>query len=206
MIKKFHLFLLPLIFCSLLASTAIAFEEYISDVFENFRDKTQDQNLVFLFPVNVYDAKIKLEVDIPKNLKSVKQEAGSQILEFIPSTDTDSNKWSEILTLSPIIGESMQASDFIEIMINGMSAASKDAKVLEKSGKKYDKYQDATAIIQYKTPARQEIAIFYSVSGPYDIASVQYAQPLSSTKKEDVDAAVGRLKDFIAKNTKVRQT
>ncbi len=196
---------MPLILGSLLSSPAIAFEEYISDAFDNFRDKTQEQ-LAFLFPVNIYDAKDKLQVVIPKNFKSVKQEPGSLILEFIPDTDKDPNKWSEILTLSPIIGESVQAPDFIEMMINGMSTASKEVKVLEKNGKKYDKYQEASAVVQYKTPARDEIVIFYSVSGPYDIATVQYALPLTSTKKEDVDAATARVKDFIAKNTKMKET
>lgn len=161
----------------------------------------KDANLSFLFPVNVMDAKINLSVEIPKDYKALQQDPKSTIMEFIPKSDKDPYKWSEIITLSPVIGKKVSASQYIEDLVKRMQQATNTAKVVESKNNQYEKYQDGYSIVQYQNNGRNEVVIIYGVSGPFDLATVQYALPF--TKPEDLGSTVEKLKAFIKTNTMV---
>lgn len=169
----------------------------------NFLFEHKDLQFTFLFPV--IGDEIKLKVTIPKNFKPLEGNPEAELLEFIPNTDKDPYQWSEIISLTKILGTGITAKEYIskmeELFKENVDAR---AKVLEREQHSYDGYQDASSIIQYHTEKRDEIVILYSVSGPLDIANVQYALPLpSSPSSEMVRKTVQKLHDFIKNNLEV---
>lgn len=168
--------------------------------YSNFLNENSNLQFTFLFPIN--DDKIQLKVVIPKDFKPLQGDPNSEILEFIPKTDKDPYKWTEIITLNKILGTGITAPDYIESLDNMfVKSGVKDAKILETEKHSFDGYQDASSIIKYNANGRDEVVIFYSVSGRYDIANIQYALPLAS--QNDLDKTVQKLKDFIKNNTDV---
>lgn len=164
-----------------------------------FLTEHPDMQFTFLFPVD--DEKITLKIIIPKSFQALESDPNSELLEFIPKTDTDPYKWTEIITLNKILGKSVTAPEYIESLNAEFIKSTKNAKIIEQDKHSYDGYQDASSIIQYNYNDRDEVVIFYSVSGPYDIANVQYALPLPSQDK--LNETVQKLKDFTKNNLEI---
>lgn len=166
----------------------------------NFLKENSELQFTFLFPI--IEDKIQLKVTVPKNFKALEGDPNAELLEFIPKTDEDPDKWSEILTLNKILGIGVTAPYYIENL--GKLYLKPDAintKIIETNKHNFDKYQDASSIIKYQGNGRDEVVILYSVSGPLDIANVQYALPLPSP--EALDETIRKLKEFIKNNVEV---
>ncbi len=185
--------------------------DYKNDT-SNFLFEHKDLQFTFLYPV--VDDEIKLKVTIPKNFKPLEGNPEAELLEFIPNTDKDPYQWSEIISLTKILGTGITAKEYISKMEQLFKKnVDAHAKVLERDKHSYEGYQDASSIIQYRADKRDEIVILYSVSGPLDIANVQYALPLaasasssslaSSASSEQIQQTVQKLKDFIKNNLEV---
>lgn len=160
----------------------------------------QDLQFTFLFPV--IEDKVQLKVTVPKNFKGLEGDPNAELLEFIPKTDQDPYKWSEILTLNKILGTGITAPEYIKKLDElFLKSDGRDAKVIETDKHSFGDYQDASSIIKYQSNGRDEVVMFYSVSGPMDIANVQYALPLSSP--DALEETVQKIKDFIKSNVEI---
>jgi hypothetical protein len=166
--------------------------------------ENRDAKIALRFPVNVQNSDINLNIQIPEHFKVLKPDPGSDILEFIPKRDKDPYKWTEIITVSPIIGHKVTADSYIDGMIAGMQNSADSLKIIEKSYDKQRNYQIATCILQYQVNKRDEVVIIYAASGPYDLASVQYALFLRTPR--ELNDTIQRLKDFIKTNIKLEGT
>lgn len=166
----------------------------------NFLKENSDLQFTFLYPI--IEGKYQLMVRVPKNFKPLEGDPNAELLEFIPKTDQDPYKWTEILTLNKILGKGITAPDYIERLDNlYLKHDEKNTKIIETDKHNFGDYQDASSIIKYQGNGRDEVVMLYSVSGPYDIANVQYALPLTSP--DELKATIQKLKDFIKKNLEV---
>lgn len=181
----------------LLGVSSLAVSATVAETLE----ANKDSNFTILFPINVASAKINLNVTVPSNFKPIKQETNSKLLEFMPKTDQDPFKWTEIITLNPIIGKRVSAADYIASMQKAMMEAATNPKIIESDKHDYGQYQDAYFIMQYKNKDRDELALFYSASGPYDLANVQYAVLLNNA--QDLKSALKKLKSFMQNNVEI---
>jgi hypothetical protein len=186
------------VLCFLLIFSPVGFcaqEKNISD----YLTKHKDLQFTFLFPV--IEEQVKLKVTIPKHFKALEGDPNAVLLEFIPNTDKDPYKWTEIITLNKILGTGISANEYITRLNDSFLKTTKTAKILETDKHDYQGYQDASSIVQYQSNGRDEVVIFYSVSGPLDLANLQYALPLSSA--EQLNETVQKLKDFIKTNVEI---
>jgi len=166
----------------------------------NFLTEHTDLQFVFLLPV--IDEQVKLKITIPKSFKALEGDPNAPLLEFIPKTDQDPYKWSEIITLNKILGSGVTAPDYMQKMeALYLKSTDPNAKIVESNKHIYENFQDASSIIQYRSNGRDEVVMLYSVSGPMDIANVQYALPLSSPQA--LNDTVQKLKDFMKSNVEI---
>lgn len=168
----------------------------------------KDYHFDFIFPVNVFSSKVNLNVDIPKNFKPIEQPPNSGLLEFMPQSDIDPYQWSEIITLIPLIGKSINAKDYIAGLTGRFQDNDPNLTIVETHDQKYPDYQESYTIIKYRTSkfiktGRDEIVMLYAASGPYDAVCVQYA--LALKPNEDIAGAVQKLKQFMTNNVKIVQ-
>jgi hypothetical protein len=167
---------------------------------DNFLTSHSDFQFTFLLPI--VEDQIQLKITIPKTFKALESNPNARLLEFIPKTDQDPYKWSEIISITKILGKGVTSSDYIETLDQlFMESGIENAKIIEKNKQSFDHYQSASSIVQYRSKERDEVVIFYSVSGPLDIANVQYALPLSSPDK--LNKTVQKLKEFIKTHVEV---
>jgi hypothetical protein len=78
-----------------------------------------------------------------------------------------------------------------------------EVKVVDSFRNTAKDYQTGYSIIQYHVGERNEIVLVYAASGPYDLATAQYALNLAKTDKASVDTAVEKLKTFMKNNIQV---
>ena len=168
-------------------------------------ETTNGQKITYLLPVNVFNNKINLKVDVLPDFKKIPSVAGQEqtLIEFISISDTDPYKWSEIITVSPIIGAKINAAAFLDFFLEEFKKNATEVKVLDSFRKADKDYQTGYSIIQYHVGERDEIVLVYAASGPYDLATAQYALHLTKTDKTSVDAAVQKLKAFMKNNLQV---
>lgn len=168
-------------------------------------ETTNGQKITYLLPINVFNHKIGLKVDVLPDFKKVPSIPGQEqtLIEFISVSDKDPYKWSEIITISPIIGAKINASAFLDFFLEAFKKNATEVKVIDSSRKVEKDFQTGYTIIQYHVGERDEIVLVYAASGPYDLATAQYAVHLPKTNNESVDAAVQKLKLFMKNNLQV---
>src|SRR5579872_857465 len=109
MLKKHYFLVIFLLSLNCLYSAATADTDQIVKGIKAQKDLHPDSNIVFSFPVNVYNDKVNMTVNIPNTYKVLENPPGSDLLEFIPSSDKDPYAWSEIITVVPYIGKKLKA-------------------------------------------------------------------------------------------------
>lgn len=162
-----------------------------------------EASFTFLLPVNVFEGQnINLRIKIPSNFKAIDQPPPpiTSLMEFIPYTDNSPLQWTEMITIAPIMGKKLPASKYMKNMIEGMRAKT-NFVILESKETKYDLYEESYLIGTYTFNFRNEIVLFYAASGPYDLATAQYAILLKNPG--DLNPAVDKLKAFLINQLKI---
>ena len=168
-----------------------------SEDIANTIEKNSIKEINLLMPVNVATAKLNLSIRIPKDFKMLKN-PNSDLMEFIPKTDKDDYVWSEIITVKHFAGQKLKAKQIVDFMVAGMEKSAKNLKVLQKTSNDLKNHAEASALILYSTPTRQELLKLYAASGPYDAVLVQDAVPVKSDK--DLAKARKKLEQFFKNN------
>lgn len=155
------------------------------------------QTKTFVFPVNVTgDNNLALVINIPNNFHSLKKTYHvGEIIEYIPYTEKMSN-WGELITIKSEIGKLSTAELRALNYSNQILTHYDNASVWDKKIINQGLYQEASFLVSYTTKKHRKVfgAVYY-VSGPYDLAYVQYEVVVKGTMTDE--QALQKIKDFI---------
>lgn len=156
----------------------------------------------FLLPID-WSKKdhLNLSITIPENFKPVQPLSSWKdldVIEFIPKNEVV-EQWSEIITIQKIINKGISASSLASIILDGFSKTNPTHVISKESVNKG--YEESSFFIDYTYDNKLEVLGAKYLSGPFDIAGVQYAIRLKN--KESQDAAIEKIKDFFNENLAV---
>lgn len=160
------------------------------------------ESITKLMPINATlkeGERINLVVTVPKGYKCLQENLMDTFLEFIPQTDTDSYKWSEIITTVMYLGKCLKAEQIIDSLKNFIIKDDPSAKILDEATENKDVYKSGSVTIMYTSNNRKEVMFAKYFAGPYDCSGFQYSIALED--KKPLAYALKRIKDFIEKNT-----
>lgn len=156
----------------------------------------KDYQTIMLLPINhlhIHNPQAKqvtLSLKIPKGFKALQSMSQpSTLLEFIPK-DEDPSKWSQILTVSPYIGQRIQAADYVNLLSQGLCLQTGAAVIQKLSTHKNDLYDTAEAGLTYTSGGRKEVIYLRVYAGPIDSVALQYTVVVK--EQESAQAALKR--------------
>lgn len=155
------------------------------------------QAKTFVFPVNVTgNNKLALIVHIPDNFHPLKNSYhAGEIIEFIPHTERMSN-WRELITIKSEIGKRFSAKQRAQNFSDQILTYYDNAGIWDKTVIDKGLYQEASFLVSYTTKKhRKAFGAIYYVSGPYDLAYVQYEVTIQGTMTDE--QALKKVKSFI---------
>lgn len=182
----------------MLLSPELAFSSDASSMLDELPEEHKSYDLNFVLPIYVAK-KITLGINISKDFKKLPNPYG--LMEFIPKTDKDPYKWSQIITVTPFIGKNMPADQIIKNFTILMGKQSKDLKILDNIQRDNGDVKIAGAVISYIERGRKVLLEVFAFSGPYDSVLVQYAVPVKLYS--NVSKARDKLDDFFIKNVRM---
>jgi|GEM_PF-6529271 len=196
----------------LIFSISPSFSENAKDDREEEQETSTDlrrAEISFSFPINVTSAhKITLMASPGKGYRCLQSHEeilnhDTPLLEYVPQSDTDDYAWSEIFTMSKIIGQGVKAEDFHAKVSEGLVANTTHAKLLEKKVTQHEGYTESVISFSYELNGRKEVVLMHCYAGPMDLVNVQHAV-LKKDKETDAEA-LKRTKDFLSSHTKLIQ-
>lgn len=161
----------------------------------------EQHKITFLLPISwSSDVQCNLSVTIPPNFRSLipmSQWDQATMVEFIPEGESE-NTWSEIITISKLIGQRISASQITQHLEKTLPTKSTNFKVIESSAVKEPLYVRATLEVSYNNAGNHEILSCRYYSGPYDCAGIQYTiRPKAGQTDEQI---LDRIKAFFESN------
>ncbi len=180
-----------------------------------------DAKRVLILPINITSSaknKTHLVIQIPKDYKCLQDDTLASVQEFIPTSDTDTFKWSKILTTELIVGQRLSARERIaltkqffllladekvtvKMKDSGPNDKASEVKIITEENRDLGTHQQASATISYTVNGRSEIMFLSFFSGPYDCAGFSYSIALDS--KTTVADATKAYQDFIKNNVEI---
>ena len=155
----------------------------------------EGKRITLLLPVNHVlpaENRVTLAVTVPAHYKSLNNLRSAKV-EFIPQSDSNPHKWSEIITTHLLVGSKIAAGDFLknlrEVIIKH------DGVVLDSTGKEDPHYNLKKIAMVYHDKDRRELLYAQYASGPYDCVGVQYA--IALTDQIDIVAALAKAEEFM---------
>ena len=191
----------------LLGDKAIGQEVEPSQIKELPRDMVVAQ----LLPVNVSSSlaasrtRVNLAVEIPADFVAVSpviRSADESVSEFIPKTDKDLHSWTEIITVSKLIGRGLNASYMTEQQKYFLSRQG-SPKILEHRNRTHETHIESFLLIRYFNKGNHIIAGMKFCSGPYDCSGCQYTIVLNEDTSEE--KAREKIENFLKNNTEIIQ-
>ena len=149
----------------------------------------------FLLPVNAtlpQGERVNVAIQRPQAFKCLQGDPTSSMpstLEFIPETDTDPYKWSEIITINCFPGKGIQSKYITQFMKQNIKG-----KVLEENSKNFKAYSTSSIAISYTANDRRELLYAKYFSGPNDCAGFQCSIALTDQMTES--QALDKIKEF----------
>jgi hypothetical protein len=169
----------------------------------------QPAPMVLSFPVNATQH-ISVEITIPDRFipivgqDKVAEAIKRGIVEFIPKTDQNLSKWTELITIIPLDNNSgIQAHTFRDAVLGELKDKTKNFIMVNSAFKNEKEYQVATALARYQLDGRTEILYFYAISGPVSSVSIQYIKAIS--QDEDLAKLLNELSAIFAKYVSIRK-
>lgn len=162
----------------------------------------EGNRLVLLLPINhmvPIDQRVTLSVAVPESFRPLSHPM-APTAEFIPKTDSDSYKWSQMITTQFIKGLKVSARDMLRGFKTEFGTRG-NARVIDASGKENPSFSLKTLAMAYESRGRRELVYMQYVSGPADCAGVQYALPLSATRDEA--QALAQAEEFMKQNVTI---
>lgn len=148
---------------------------------------TQDTNLHFALQINSSPENYTtLTIQLPSGytaLQSPEQWAASQVLEFIPSTESGDN-WTHSITITKYLGKKLSASNVIAMIKSSLLSDIQNPQILEENTLTQQGYSKSSLTLSYDRNQGHEImkALYYS--GPVDCVGVQYTIRSSASKDD----------------------
>jgi hypothetical protein len=180
----------------ILLASNFAYSSTPSQMLDELPEKYKSHQLTLLLPIQV-DKKISLSVGVPKDFK--KLTSPSDIMEFIPETDKDPYKWSQIIAISTFIGNGLSAEQIVGGFINLRKQKNDTVQLIDSVSSERDGVKSAGAVLLYMENGRQELLEIISFSGSYDSALVQNAVPTNG----NIDKARDKLDQFFLDNVRL---
>lgn len=165
--------------------------------------------MMLSFPINA-TKNISVEITIPDRFIPIVGQAKvadaikDGIVEFIPKTDQNLSKWTELITIIPLDNNSgIQAHTFRDAVLGELKDKTKNFTMVNSAFKNEKEYQVATALARYQLDSRTEILYFYAISGPVSSVSIQYIKAISPD--EDLAKLLNELSAIFAKYVAIRK-
>ncbi|WP_139016824.1 hypothetical protein [Candidatus Odyssella thessalonicensis] len=140
-------------------------------------DNNQSAMLLPINHLHMHDPQAKqvtLSLKVPKGFKPLQSMSQpSTLLEFIPK-DEDPFKWSQILTVSPYMGQQIQAANYVSLLSQRLCLKAGASVIQKLSTHKYDLYDIAEAALTYTSDGRKEVIYLRVYAGPIDSVALQY--------------------------------
>lgn len=167
-----------------------------------------DKSFSFSLPVNVaLSPHIFLVVNIPEGYRPLQSMQAmvkntSNIMEFVPKDNSDDG-WTNIITLSPLIGLKVKSSEFVSQLKQGFLSNASNVEILENTVNQYPGYEKSCLGVDYEVKSRHEMVYMCYYSGPYDCVGMQYAVvwPAESITKK---ALLEKLKKFVNDQSQIK--
>lgn len=183
---------------------SIVFIFFGFNIFTQPKNISKDYDYSILLPIhrNSYEGKgLNLVIEIPKSFCCIQENIASPMLEFVPKSEKRSNKWSELITTTVIVGKYITATDLLFAIRDGIlqDKSLSAQKIVEESLEQKSEYTTITLVMTYTNKNRKELVFARYFSGPADCAGFQYTMTLSD-KISQVEA-LKKIKEFASKNT-----
>ena len=177
------------------------FKEIRMPDLQELADLIQKKGIICMYPINAAlpkSQRINLLVNVPHGMRALQNPQGT-FVEFIPVTDKDEYKWSQIITLHTLIGQQIPAEKVIQSIKNGIQKDAQSVTVLVSSNQLRSTHSEATIALSYVHNSRRQVMFARYYSGPFDCSGFQYTAVVGANESEAT--VLKKLKDFAEKNT-----
>ncbi len=175
-----------------------------------FYQKHKDYQFTFLFPVNVYNAKIHLNVKIPKNFSLLynkkNDEKKIQTMQFLAKNPTDPD-FGSIITQTFQIGGSFKARNLLENIVAAMEkrmptqTAKNDQVILKSANRDYGNYEEGSRLVLLGSGDKKHLIAIFAASGPYDSVLLQYGVRIKTD--DQIAVATKKAEQFFKDNVQI---
>lgn len=180
-----------------IATMSLVLAAFLHTAWTSELEIPNDYRVSFLLPIDWSSpAHRDLQVSIPKEYQSIQPSSSwetAALIEFIPKNE-NSNHWSEIISISKIIGKGISALQFTSLLQQRIASSAAKAEILFEEKSK----DTSTFIIKYIDQNQEEVMGAKYFSGPYDCVGVQYTIRLKQGQSQS--NAVAKIKTFFQTN------
>lgn len=159
---------------------------------------SDSQGYLYVLTINQeIDSKLSLVIIIPDRFRLIKFNKCN--LNFIPISDRNEKKWSQLITVQTFIGINVSARHLTDYLKNNFVSIASNTKILYETNQQFMKYSMAKIAMSYNIGDRHEVLFAQYYSSLIYIVGFQYSVALSDNLNED--QAMKIILEFAEMNT-----